>query len=187
MLWLQREGLTRRQAVTLWLVASRFAADVSLRGGAELVRQVEAGPGVIGGSLDGFPTFLIDLQELPFSAETLSLHLVSRGRQERPLVEYVLDPHEEQPLAMQLIQRLHAEALMEVLQMRNVTPEQQGLNYQALLELIGKERAVELIGKEQALDFIGKEQALDLIGEEEVRRWLARRSQPPASDTPPAN
>jgi hypothetical protein len=194
MLWLQREGLTQRQALTLWLVASRFGADVSQRGGAEIVQQFEAGPGVIGGRVDGFPTYLVDLQDVPFSPATMPLHVVSRGRQEQSLVEYVIDHRQDQPLAMQLVQRLHAQVLLEVLRMRNLTPEQLGLDYEAMLELIGRERALkwigrqevlDMLGKDQALDMIGKDQALDMIGEDAVRRWLARRHPTPPSPTEP--
>jgi hypothetical protein len=81
-------------------------------------------------------------------------------------VEYVIDHRQEEPLAMQLVQRLHAQALVEVLRMRNLTPEQLGLDYQALLELIGRERALELIGPTQALEMIGRQQALDIIGKD---------------------
>jgi hypothetical protein len=108
MLWLQREGLTSRQNLTLWLVASRFSPNVSQRGGAELVRMFEPGPGVVGGSLDGFPTYLIDLQRVPFSPDTLPLHLASRGQQEQGLVEYVIDHRQELPGVMTMVQRFHA-------------------------------------------------------------------------------
>jgi hypothetical protein len=64
--------------------------------------------------------------------------------------------------------------------MRNLTPEQIGLDYPALLELLGKERA---------LDLIGKERALDLIGADAVRQWLRRHeqaaSQGPGADPSP--
>jgi hypothetical protein len=90
--------------------------------------------------------------------------------------------------------------------MRHPTPEQIGLDYQALLELflMGKERALELIGKKQILDRIGEDavrqwlqrhhqEVLDLIGEATVRQWLQRRQQaaaqgptaPPSAALPP--
>jgi hypothetical protein len=179
MLYLQRAGLGPRQGVTLWLVASQFARDVSQRGAAELVQQFEAGPGVIGGSVDGFPTYLVDLQEVPFTPETLPLHVVARGSQEQHMVEYVLDHHQEYPHELDLVQRLHPQMLLEVLHMRQLTPEQIGLDYPALLKLIGDERALKLMGPKRALD---------LIGEEEVRQWLAQRGQSPsaAAGPPPA-
>jgi hypothetical protein len=78
--------------------------------------------------------------------------------------------------------------LLEVLQMRNMTPEQMGLDYEALIELIGKERAINLIGKKQVIDVIGKEQVIDLIGEEELQRLLERRRQSRSPQTdPPTN
>ncbi len=44
---------------------------------------------------------------------------------------------------MQLLRELHVETLQEVLRMRRLTPEQIGINYRALLDLIGEERAME--------------------------------------------
>lgn len=86
--------------------------------------------------------------------------------------------------------------------MRHPTPEQQGLDYQALLELflMGNERALELLGKKQVLDLIGEDalrqwlhrhqqEVLDLIGEEELRQWLQRQEQAVAQEssvTPPS-
>jgi hypothetical protein len=49
LLWLQRAKQIHRKDLTLWLVASRVANNVSVAGGAELVRTVALGPGVLGG------------------------------------------------------------------------------------------------------------------------------------------
>jgi hypothetical protein len=176
LLYLQRAELRTRQSVTLWLAASQFARDVSQRGAAELVQQFEAGPGVIGGSVDGFPTYLVDLQEVPFTEDTLPLHLVARGAQEQRMVEYVLDHYQTHPRELDLVERLHPRKLLEVLQMRQLTPEQIGLDYPALLALIGKERAINLIGEEEFIN---------VIGEERLRQLLARRGQPPSTEVAP--
>ncbi len=103
--------------------------------------------------------------------------MVSRGRQERALVEYLVEHYQQHPQDLDVLQRLHPRALVEVLQMRNLTPEQIGLDYPALLDLIGKERALDLIGKERTLNLIGDEQALDFFGKEKVRQWLQRQDQ----------
>ena len=44
--------------------------------------------------------------------------------------------------------------------MRKLTPEQIGLDYRALLDLIGEERALDLIGEERVLGLIGEERYL---------------------------
>ncbi len=56
--------------------------------------------------------------------------------------------------------------------MRQLTPEQIGIDYRALLELIGEERAIDLIGEERLLE---------LLGEERVRAWLELQHQKPKS------
>ncbi|WP_179137272.1 hypothetical protein [Candidatus Entotheonella palauensis] len=86
---------------------------------------------------------------------------------------------------LQWLQELHVEQLREVLEMKQLTPDQIGLDYEALLALIGKERALTLIGKEEALDLIGKEAILeDLLrrqGEQWLREQLERRTPPSAA------
>jgi hypothetical protein len=183
LLWLQRAKRTQRKELTLWLVASRVAQNVSVVGGAGLVQTAALGPGVLGGWLDSFPVCLVDLQELPFTPETLPLHMVSRGKQEQALVEYLVQHHQQHPQDLGVLQRLHPQMLLEVLHMHNLTAEQIGLDYRALLDLIGKEKALELIGKKQALELIGKEQALDLLGEEAILQWLRRHGH---TITPPS-
>jgi hypothetical protein len=67
------------------------------------------------------------------------------------------------------------QTLREVLRMRQLTPEQIGIEYRALLDLIGEERAIDLIGEERAIDLIGEERVVDLIGEERLVEDLLRR------------
>ena len=83
--------------------------------------------------------------------ETLSLLMVAKGPQERELVEFLVDHFREYPQHVQLLRELHVETLREVLRMRQLTPEQIGIDYRALLDLIGEERAIDLIGEERAI------------------------------------
>ncbi|HKI32474.1 MAG TPA: hypothetical protein VKA46_11440 [Gemmataceae bacterium] len=186
MLYVRREGLRRRGDLTLWLMASRFAVNVSQPGRAELVGLQQVGPGVSRGTLDGFPTMLVDLQGVPFSPDTVPLHMVGRGAQERALTEYLIDHRQDYPKQFELLQRLHARSLLEVLSMRNVTPEQMGLDYDALIRLIGRDRALDLIGPKQATEHFGLKALLDEAakehGDQEVREWLEGRSKPSGPD-----
>ncbi|ETX07780.1 hypothetical protein [Candidatus Entotheonella palauensis] len=166
LLYVQREGLASRQTLTLWLLASRFREPMSRADGAYLAEVQAVGRGVRLGSLDGFPTCLIDLTQLPIASEVLPLLLVSKGPQERALVAFLVEHFESYPRHLRWLQELHVQQLREVLAMKKLTAEQIGLDYEALLDLIGEERALDLIGKERALDLIGKERALDLIGKE---------------------
>ncbi|ETX06096.1 hypothetical protein [Candidatus Entotheonella palauensis] len=195
LLYARREGLASRQELTLWLLASRFRGEMSRRDGAYLAGAQSMGRGVRLGSVDSFPTCLIDLTQLPIAAEMLPLLLVAKGPQERALVTFLVDHFEAYPQHLRWLQELHVQQLREVLAMKKLTAEQIGLDYEALLDLIGEERALDLIGEERALDLIGEERALDLIdqerilenllqrqGEQWLREQLERRTQPP--DTP---
>lgn len=70
--------------------------------------------------------------------------------------------------------------------MKQLTPEQIGLDYQALLDLIGKERALELIGKEEALDLIDQEAILEDLLRRQGKQWLREQldRRRPSSNAP---
>ncbi len=73
--------------------------------------------------------------------------------------------------------------------MRQLTPEQIGIDYEALLRLLGEERAMKLIGEERAIDLIGEEQVVeDLVrrkGEQWLREMLERVTKKPDADGEP--
>ncbi len=75
LLYVRREGLRQRRDLTLWLMATTFAANVSQPGRTELTGLHEVGPGVQQGLVDGFPTYLVDLPAVPFSPDTIPLHM----------------------------------------------------------------------------------------------------------------
>ena len=111
--------------------------------------------------------------------------MVAKGPRERELVEFLVDHFREYPQHVQLLRELHVETLREVLRMRRLTPEQIGIDYRALLDLIGEERALDLIGEERALDLIGEERLIaDLVrrkGEPGLHAALARLAKQPGS------
>ncbi len=100
------------------------------------------GVGVQGGTLDGFPTFFIDLARLPFRPEALPLLMVAKGTREREMVEFLIDHFHEYPQHVRFLRELHVQTLREVLRMKQLTPEQIGIDYRALLDLIGEEQVV---------------------------------------------
>jgi len=122
LLYALREGIAPRRDLTLWLVASHFHRQVSRAGGAVLAGEQDLGAGVTGGTLDGFPTFCIDLHRLPVQPATLPLLMVAKGPREREVVEFVVDHFREYPRHGQLLRELHVETLQEVLRMRQLTP-----------------------------------------------------------------
>src|SRR5712691_2569768 len=175
LLYAWREGIAQRRDLTLWLIASQFRRQVSLSGGAHLAGEQNVGRGVKGGTLDGFPTFFIDLHQLPFQPEVLSLLMVAKGPKEQEMVEFLVDHFHDYPWHVRFLRELHVQTLREVLRMRQLTPEQIGIEYRALLDLIGEERVVDLIGEERVVDLIGEERVVDLIGEERLVEDILRR------------
>ena len=89
-----------------------------------------------------------NLSQLPIAPESLPLLLVSKGPKERELAAFLVDHFQEYPQHLQWLQELHVQPLPEVLAMKNLTPEQIGLDFEALLDLIGKEQALDLIDQE---------------------------------------
>ncbi len=174
LLYVRRQGLRQRRDLTLWLMATSIAANVSQPGRAELSGLREVGPGVRQGTLDGFPTFLVDLPAVPFSPDTIPLHMVAGGRQERPLVEYILEHYRHYPHQLDLLPSLHGIALMETLLMHNLTPEQIGIDYDALSRILRAEHFLRTHSIEEVLEEFAKRH-----GDEKIREWLERRRPTP--------
>jgi hypothetical protein len=155
LLYVRRERLPQRRDLTLWLMASNIAANVSQPGRTEIAGVQDVGPGVRRGTLDGFPTFLLDLQAVPFSPDTIPLHMVAGGRQEPSLVKYILEHYRQYPQQLDLLPSLHGFALMEALMKHNLTPEQIGIDYDALSRML-------------KLEHIMKHHSMEAV----VRYWL---------------
>ncbi|MCS6859408.1 MAG: hypothetical protein NZT92_03695 [Abditibacteriales bacterium] len=178
LLYQLREEFAARSDVTLWLLASRFERDVGKRGGATLTQARRDGRAVRRGSLDGFPTCLIDLSALPVGKATLPLLMVAKGKQEKPLGEFLVEHAAEMPYYLRYYAELHLSSLLEVLQMKKLTAEQIGLDPHDLVRFIkmfGEEKILRAWGEEHVVRLLGEEQVLDLLGEERVLRWLKKR------------
>jgi hypothetical protein len=185
MLYCRRQGLARRDDLTLWLMASQIAENVSQSGRSEVVGMHSVGPGVRHGMLDSFPTYLIDLQEVPFTPETIPLHMVASGRQERALVEYIVAHYQHHPSELDLVQHLHIVAFMEVLMLHGLTPEQIGIDEEALFRLIAlsqrQEKYVQHLDPEKVMKGL-----VARLGLEKARELLERQAkQPPSSEESP--
>ena len=177
LLYQQREGIWQRRDLTLWLLANKFADDISLHGGAYIDDMKEIGVGVHGGTLDGFSLFLIDLSVLPVNAATLPLVMVAKGENEQALVEFLLDNYEEYASYIGYLIILHSNMLMEVLTMRQMTAEEIGLDMEKVMEDVSKLYGDERILKESARR-LGEERAVkeltQMIGEERLRQIIER-------------
>jgi hypothetical protein len=178
----RRERQWQRAELTLWLIASNFAEDVSLPGGAEITGQRTVGPGVQQGTVDGFPICLIDLNDVPLAPATLPLLMVSKGRQERAVVEYLVDHAQEHPAYIQILPLLHPEVLTEVLTMRQMTVEEIGFERERLLNMVSPEALVRAMGVEQLVRAAGLEQIIQATartyGPERIRELLEQIDAP---------
>jgi len=187
LLYQYQQRYWERSDLTLWLAASRFSPEVLRPGGACLQAEREVGTGVIGGVLDGFPTFLLNLDVLDLNEATLPLKMVSRGPHERDLMEFVVDRAQLLARYVEHLPLLHATALKEVLKMRKINPEQIGLEVtevidlweeeqviQGALQLWGLEKVVEALGPERAIEALGPERAIEALGPERAIEALGR-------------
>jgi hypothetical protein len=168
LMYQQRKELWRRQEITLWLLASDFAEVISLPDGAHLENEYQVGKGVLGGILDGFPIYLLDLNEIPLNDDTLPLVLVSKGKRERELVEYMIKHYQRLGRYMPYLVWLHWEKLEEVLEMRELTLEEIGVDLDRVIRLLG--------GLEKVLQHADEEQAVTILvrklGKEKVRQMI---------------
>lgn len=175
LLYQDRFNLPRRSDLTLWLVASKFARQLSQRDGAHLTRAQMVGAGVRTGKLDGFPTCLVNLNELPIEMATWPLVMVSRGPSERQLVRYFLEHQSELDHYWRQVERLHASSLLKEITMPELNHRlrEGGFKdfneyYEVLLKLTGsKQNLVKLLGEKEVaqalVDQVGVEEAQLLI------------------------
>ena len=112
------------------------------------------------------------MTRLPIQPEALPLLLVAKGPQERALVEFLVHHFQAYPRHIVFLRDLHAQLLLEVLRMKKLTPEQIGIDYQALLDLIGEERALDLIGEERAIEILGEERLAEDLLRRKGAPWL---------------
>lgn len=172
LLYQHKFNLPWRRDLTLWLVASKLAKDVSQRGGTLVARARAAGPGVRAGYLDGFPTCLVNLNKLPVQEATWPLVMVSRGPAERQLAAYFLGHQPELGKYWRQFVELHAKAFLEVITMQEHSLEQAGIDdvphyVEMLVKAVG--------GEERLLSFLGEERVVRALGEERVVRALIQR------------
>jgi hypothetical protein len=119
--------------------------------------------------------------------------MVAKGPQEQEMVEFLVDHFHDYSWHVRFLRELHVQTLREVLRMRQLTPEQIGIEYRALLDLIGEERVVDLIGEERVVDLIGEERLVEDLLRRKGAQWLraiiersvqesktAQETQPPA-------
>ncbi|MCS6862522.1 MAG: hypothetical protein NZT92_19645 [Abditibacteriales bacterium] len=140
---------------------------------------------------------------MPINEATLPLLLTAKGKVERKVGEYLVGRADLHRPYLMHFARLHIQALMEVLAMRKMTPEEIGvdikdvirfiefmgeerilrsLGEERILRSLDEERILRSLGKERILRSLGEEHVLDLLGEERVRRWLAEREKKKQND-----
>jgi len=180
-LYQQQESLQRRN-VTLWLIASDFVEEINDSERAYLENLQEVGPGLYHGILDRFPTYLVNLGELPISAATLPLLMVYKGPREHEIMEYLLDHRDEFFYYFVFAIMMHLETLQEVLAMRNLKLEELDLNAETLVNAAGEERVLSWIGEEKVIRLLGEEKILSdlvrMLGKERIQQLLDKLPSP---------
>ncbi|HIE51713.1 MAG TPA: hypothetical protein EYP85_08120, partial [Armatimonadetes bacterium] len=122
--------------------------------------------------MDGFPTFLIDLNGLPVGRATLPLLMVSKGEREREVVEYVIEHHGECSLYVSHLLLLHQRVLEEVLKMRQMTPEEIGVDLGGVIRMFGEEKVMRALAERESVTrmirLFGEEKVIQALGEERI-------------------
>ena len=186
LLYQHRFNLPRRRDLTLWLVASKLARDVSQRTGAYVARAQAAGPGLRAGRLDSFPTCLVNLNELPVETTTWPLVMVSRGPAERQLVRYFLEHQSELGRYWRQLEELHAKPLLKEITMPELDQRLKEMGFESedeYLELLfkftgGEEGLVRMLNKEETIRALVRQ-----LGAERVLQMVQRLAQE-ATDRP---
>ena len=178
LMYQRRKELWQRREITLWLLASDFDEEMSLPNGAHIENEHQVGKSVrfahrrlrltvLGGTLDGFPIFLIDLNEIPLNDDTIPLVLVSKGKREQELVEYMIEHHQRLGKYMPYLVWLHSEKFEEVLEMRELTLEEIGVDLDRVIRLLG--------GEEKVIRSLDPEKVLQHLDERRAMMSLVRR------------
>jgi hypothetical protein len=161
-LYVYREDLSARRDLTLWLVGSRFAEGLSDPERAYLAEPAPLGPGVEGGHLDGYPTRLVNLSRIPVVEELLCFLMVTKHR-EQQLAEFLLDRREVSTYYLTFMHWMHREPLEEVLAMRKMTPQELGIDAQALIEACGEDGIIDRLGPDRVLERLGADRVLQVL------------------------
>lgn len=159
-----QEGIYQRENICLWLAASQFSARYLHSYGTRVegLRQVE--PGIQIGRMDGFWLCILDLQSLSVNRYTLPWLMVTRGRKEREVIEYIVEHHEELHEYIEDIARLHWNALTEVLRMKDIDLEAIGFDFRKFVEDVGIDRLVKSIGIDRLIESVGIDKLVESVG-----------------------
>lgn len=116
-LYQQNEKIKDRREITLWIIASEFAANFNKSPCDYIDDLTEIGEGVSKGELTRFPIYLIDLSKLPISVSTIPLLMVYRGdlEREKEIVRFVIKHRAELREYFDFLSTLHIKAYKEVL------------------------------------------------------------------------
>ncbi|HKI38017.1 MAG TPA: hypothetical protein VKA46_39555 [Gemmataceae bacterium] len=89
-------------------------------------------------------------------------------------MEYILEHYRQYPQQLNLLPSLHGIALMETLLMHNLTPEQIGIDYDALGRILKPEHVLKHHSMEEVMEEMAKRHGI-----EKMREWLERRKPAP--------
>jgi hypothetical protein len=140
------------------------------------------------GTLGGFPTCFVNLNELPVEAATWPLVMVSRGPAEQKLVEYFFRHQPQLDSYWPQLVQLHAKLVLEEIRMRTdtVLKEAGFKDAQEFITLLsqalgGKDRVIRALGEERVLQTL-----IQQFGAEQVQQMLHRLAKQASPTTKPS-
>ena len=121
-IYIRNNEIPDRRKLTLWVIASKFSAQIDEPPYDCIDNLTHIGAGVRRGVLARFPIYLIDLAELPITIPTIPLLMVYGGdlKREKEIVRFVIKHRLQLYEYIEFLSILHAKALKEVLGNMNI-------------------------------------------------------------------
>ena len=167
-----KQGLRLIEAdqVSFWYLANRLPARFLNRCSGRLKNLEPAGPGVWRSNVFERPFFLVSNVDLPVDAESLPLHLVSKGQYETELAvaRLVIDQPELRNTFGQWVMTLHKKAWKEVRTMSRVADDEVPLDLELVVDYLGVEGIVKQFGLKRGIDEVGLKRVIDEVGVKRV-------------------
>ena len=177
-IYIRNNEIPDRRKLTLWVIASKFSAQIDEPPYDCIDNLTDIGLGIRGGVLARFPIYLIDLSELPITIPTIPLLMVYRGdlNREKEIVTFVIKHRLQLHEYIKFLSILHAKVLGEVLDNMNIENLQElELDIPAITDLF--DIMIRTIGPEKAIEKIGLENIIQTVGIEKIEELLEKVKQ----------
>lgn len=154
------------QQVSFWYLANRLSPAFRRQCQERLGPLTKVGVGVWRTQVIGRSIFLVSNVDLPVDAESLPLHIVSKGppATELAVAQLVLEQPPLRRIYDQWLFALHKGAWKEVRAMSGVIEDEVEIDVKAFVEHFGMDRIIRQVGLKRVIDAVGVDRVIDEIG-----------------------